>query len=62
MSGVTSSQRSQASSRAGIATLPWLKIDDALRSTSNTTTAAAGGPSAAITANLSSSDSRISNG
>ena len=46
----------------GIRTLPWLNIDVTFSRTSNTRTAATGGPNAAIAVHLMSIDSRISAG
>src|SRR5207247_694770 len=51
MSGVTTIQRNMRSSRSGTRTLPWLNIEVALSTTSNSRTASAVAPSAAQNAN-----------
>jgi hypothetical protein len=62
MSGVTIAARRMRSMDRGRRTLAWLNSAVALSSTSKTTTATAGAPSAAITAILMNSDSAISRG
>ena len=62
MSGVTTIVRSACSRRGGIRTLAWLNIDVALSNTSNTTTATADGPRAAMTNSLIPSERIISTG
>ena len=60
MSGVTISRRKTRSSPSGSRTLPWLNMAIALRTTSKITTAATGGPSTTMVANLISMDKIIS--
>ena len=62
MSGVTTSRRTILSTAGGMRTLEWLNNDVALSSTSKASTATAGAPSAATTANLMSMERTISTG
>src|ERR1043165_5496932 len=60
--GVTTIRRSTRSSHDGIDTLPWLNMDVAFSTTSNTNTATGGMPSAMTTAILISMEIKISIG